>query len=172
MMSEPIYVRTSASTGRILWGELATNVLQANIIKILCLAFSLFFLPGLVFDTQAATLGVSIDISQQTMRVSVAGRVKHVWPVSTARPGYRTPVGTFKPTRLERIWYSTKYDNAPMPHSIFFLGGYAIHGTDDLRNLGRPVSHGCIRLHPANARTLFNLVNQYGQSNTRIAIQR
>lgn len=120
----------------------------------------------------AASVTVRIDLSEQRMRVSVGGHRKYVWRVSTARRGYRTPVGRFRPIRLERQWYSRRYDYAPMPYSIFFLGGYAIHGTDQIRNLGRPVSHGCVRLHPANARTLFNLVRANGSRATRILITR
>jgi lipoprotein-anchoring transpeptidase ErfK/SrfK len=120
----------------------------------------------------AAAVSVRIDLSEQRMRVSINGRSAYSWPVSTARPGYRTPTGTFHPIRLERIWYSSIYDSAPMPYSIFFSGGYAIHGTTEIRNLGRPVSHGCVRLHPGNAQTLFNLVRKYGSGNTLITIMR
>ena len=119
----------------------------------------------------AATLTVRIDLSQQTMDVQVDGAWRYSWPVSTARRGYRTPTGEYRPIRLERSWYSRKYDNAPMPHSIFFLGGYAIHGTNDIKNLGRPVSHGCVRLHPDNAATLFALVKAAGMPATRIVIR-
>lgn len=131
---------------------------------------------GLVFAllrplvAQTAELGVLIDLSEQTMVVEVDGFPAYTWPVSTARAGYRTPTGRFRPIRLERVWYSRKYDNAPMPHSIFFHGGYAIHGTTEIRSLGRPVSHGCIRLHPDNARILFGLVRSYGSGSTTIVI--
>lgn len=118
----------------------------------------------------AAKVDVGIDLSQQRMRVSVLGRPVHTWLVSTARPGYRTPTGTFHPMRLERTWYSTIYDYAPMPYSVFFYGGYAIHGTTEIRKLGQPASHGCVRLHPDNARTLFNLIVKYGKANALIRI--
>jgi len=114
----------------------------------------------------------SIDLSDQVMTVSIDGAPAYAWAVSTARPGYRTPLGEYHPIRLERQWYSTKYDNAPMPHSIFFYGGYAIHGTTEIASLGRPVSHGCVRLHPDNARTLFELVRESGFDHTTIAVQR
>jgi lipoprotein-anchoring transpeptidase ErfK/SrfK len=120
----------------------------------------------------AAAVSVRIDLSEQRMRVSINGRSAYSWPVSTARPGYRTPTGAFHPIRLERVWYSSIYDSAPMPYSIFFSGGYAIHGTTEIRNLGRPVSHGCVRLHPGNAQILFNLVRKYGYGNTLITITR
>lgn len=132
------------------------------------LSISLHAPPAVAGDS----LSVRIDLSSQRMRVSIKGRPAYVWPVSTARPGYRTPIGRFRPIRLERVWYSSIYENAPMPYSIFFHGGYAIHGTYDTRNLGRAVSHGCVRLHPANARTLFDLVRQYGRANTLITIVR
>ncbi len=85
------------------------------------------------------------------------------------RKGYRTPNGVFRPTRLEKNWYSRKYGGA-MPSAVFFHGGYAIHGTSAVRALGRPASHGCIRLHPANAAKLFALVKKHGASQTRIAL--
>jgi lipoprotein-anchoring transpeptidase ErfK/SrfK len=105
------------------------------------------------------------------MTVSENGRVIYSWRVSTARNGYHTPRGTYKPTRLHRMWYSRKYDNSPMPHSIFFRGGYAIHGTNYVKSLGRPASHGCVRLAPGNARALYNLVRAHGPKNTRIIVQ-
>ena len=123
-------------------------------------------------EAHAARLIATIDISDQRMYVSLDGSQVGAWVISTARPGYRTPLGTYKPVRLERTWYSTKYDYAPMPYSIFFRGGYAIHGTDDLKRLGRPVSHGCVRLHPDNARTLFNLVRKVGRNASRIVVRR
>jgi lipoprotein-anchoring transpeptidase ErfK/SrfK len=124
------------------------------------------------FVTSGASAGVvaKIDISRQTMTVTENGNVLYSWAVSTARKGYRTPRGSFRPVRMHKTWYSRKYDNAPMPYSIFFYGGYAIHGTDHIKSLGRPASHGCIRLHPSNARTLYNLVRAYGAGNTRIIL--
>ncbi len=117
-----------------------------------------------------ADVRIRIDKSSQTMTVNVDGWSQYQWPVSTAKRGYYTPTGSWRPFRLERSWYSRKYDNAPMPNSIFFLGGYAIHGTTHVSQLGRPASRGCIRLHPAHARELFALVRQYGMRQTRITI--
>jgi lipoprotein-anchoring transpeptidase ErfK/SrfK len=131
---------------------------------------------GLALATFTSTLQASvlaqIDISQQTMRVYVNGQLRHVWPVSTARRGYSTPIGSYRPTTLSRFHRSSKYNWSPMPHSIFFRGGYAIHGSYDLRSLGGPASHGCIRLHPANARELFQMVSYFGPGDTRIVIHR
>ena len=117
-----------------------------------------------------ANIAVRIDISNQTMHVSVNGWPYATWRVSTARSGYWTPRGSFRPFLLKRMHYSRKYDNSPMPHSIFFRGGYAIHGTGSVRALGRPASHGCIRLAPGNAARLYSLVRQYGKGDTRIVI--
>ncbi len=133
------------------------------------LAFVVLFLA---IGTGSALAGVvaRIDIAKQTMTVSENGSVLYSWKVSTGRKPYRTPRGTYRPIRMHKMWYSRKYDNAPMPHSIFFHGGYAIHGTDALASLGRPASHGCVRLHPTNARTLYDLVKSRGSKNTRIVL--
>jgi len=118
----------------------------------------------------SADVRVRIDKSSQVMTVWVNGYAQYQWPVSTAKRGYYTPTGSWRPFRLEPTWYSRKYDNAPMPSSIFFTGGYAIHGTTYASQLGRPASRGCVRLHPANARLLFSLVRSHGMKNTRITI--
>ena len=136
---------------------------------------ALCILVAVVHVDGAQTMGrirAEIDLSEQRLYLFVDGRLTNRWPVSTARRGYRTPVGRFHPIRLERSWYSRKYDWAPMPHSVFFLGGYAIHGTTEINRLGRAVSHGCIRLHPSNAAQLFNLVKQVGRQKTDIVIRR
>jgi lipoprotein-anchoring transpeptidase ErfK/SrfK len=118
----------------------------------------------------ASTILARVSISDQTMDVYVDGWQQYSWPVSTARKGYYTPTGVFHAQRLAEIWYSKKYDNSPMPHSIFFNGGYAIHGTEYVKRLGTPASHGCIRLHPDNAETLFELVQENGMSSIRIEV--
>jgi lipoprotein-anchoring transpeptidase ErfK/SrfK len=117
-----------------------------------------------------AQIVAKITLSAQRMDVYVDGAPRYTWRVSTARPGYRTPVGSFKPTALVRHHRSTIYDGSPMPHSIFFLRGYAIHGSYEIKHLGRRASHGCVRLHPKNAAALYSLVRQYGVGNTLIQI--
>jgi lipoprotein-anchoring transpeptidase ErfK/SrfK len=125
----------------------------------------------LVFPAIAqAQILARINLSSQRMNVYVDGAPIYSWPVSTARPGYRTPVGTFKPTVLVRYHRSTIYSGSPMPYSIFFLRGYAIHGSYETKYLGRPASHGCIRLHPSNAAALYSLVQRHGAGNTVIQI--
>ena len=116
-----------------------------------------------------AGIVVTVDKTAQQLTVQVDGATRYQWPVSTARWGYRTPNGSYRPQRLERQWYSRKYDWSPMPYSIFFDGGYAIHGSTEISRLGRPASHGCIRLHPQNAAILFDLV-KHNVSNTRIVV--
>ncbi|MGJ0506426.1 MAG: L,D-transpeptidase [Methylocystis sp.] len=111
--------------------------------------------------TAEARVLIHINLASQRMHVTSADG-DFSWAVSTARPGYRTPRGVFAATALQPIHYSTKYDNAPMPHSIFFSGGYAIHGTYATRSLGRPASHGCVRLSPGHAALLYNLVRREG----------
>lgn len=127
-----------------------------------------------VFSAGTALAGVvaKVDLSAQMMYVYVDGELYYTWPVSTARAGYRTPTGTYRVQSMKRFHRSSRYHNSPMPHSIFFHGGYAIHGSYATRRLGRRASHGCIRLHPSNARELYGLVKDYGPRNTRIVIRR
>ncbi len=119
---------------------------------------------------RAATVLANIDLRSQTMTVSEDGVLKYRWKVSTARRGYVTPTGSYTAKWLSRDHRSKKYDNAPMPYAVFFNGGYAVHGTYELKHLGRPASHGCVRLEPRNAATFFSLTSEVGLSNTRIVI--
>ncbi len=121
------------------------------------------------FAPAQAGVVITVDKSEQRLDVAVDGVHRYEWPVSTARMGYNTPNGTYRPERLARKWFSSKYDWSPMPYSIFFHGGYAIHGSYEISHIGRPASHGCIRLHPANAAVLFALVEQH-RNDTRIVV--
>lgn len=116
-----------------------------------------------------AGVDVKVDIPAQRMSVTTTDGEVYDWKISSGRKGFRSPNGVYRPTRLEKNWYSRKYGGA-MPYSVFFRGGYAIHGTGAVGALGRPASHGCIRLHPANAAKLFALVKKHGASQTRIAL--
>jgi hypothetical protein len=118
----------------------------------------------------AAEVVAEIALGSQRMTVRVDGLTRHVWAVSTARQGYMTPIGSFRPERLERVWYSTIYHGSPMPYAVFFHGGFAVHGTYETGALGRPASHGCVRLHPENARQLFELIRAYGPDRSRIVV--
>ena len=112
-----------------------------------------------------AETNITVSKSQQMMQVD-SDSGSYQWPVSTARRGYYTPTGTFHPYSLQPMHYSRKYDNSPMPHSIFFSGGYAIHATPHVGNLGRPASHGCVRLHPSHAATLYGIVKNDREGTT------
>lgn len=131
-------------------------------------AAAMFF--GLSAQASASGLVAKVDVSKQTMTVTRHGKVVHVWPVSTARKGYVTPRGTWRPTRLHKMWYSRKYDMSPMPYSVFYHGGYAIHGTNAVGRLGTPASHGCVRLHTSNAAKFYAMVKEVGPGNTRIIV--
>ena len=117
-----------------------------------------------------AELLVNISKSQQRLSVTIDGAEAYRWPVSTGRRGHETPTGKFRPIRLERHWYSHEYGMTPMPWAVFFHRGYAVHGTMEAYNLGHAASHGCVRLRPDNASTLFSLVRHEGVRNTRIVI--
>ena len=118
-----------------------------------------------------AAVQITIDKSAQLMTVERDGRALYQWPVSTGKAGFDTPSGKFKAFRLERDHYSREWDDAPMPFSIFFTQkGHAIHGSLDTKNIGRPASHGCVRLTPANAEKLFALVQEDGVLNTTVIL--
>ena len=119
----------------------------------------------------AADVVAEIKLSQQTMVVSVDGVVHHVWRVSTGRSGWRTPTGTFRPQSMQVRHFSTLFNGAPMPYSIFFTpDGHAIHGSLETRRLGKAVSHGCIRLDPRNAAVLYDLVTAEGLGKTEVIV--
>lgn len=129
--------------------------------------FSLFLLlPG---HSQAEIVAKIIK-STQTMKVYVNGVETYKWKVSTARRGYVTPVGQWRPKWLSRMHYSRKYHMSPMPYSVFYKGGYAIHGTRAVRRLGRTASHGCVRLQTKNAKTFYSLVLRHGKRNSRVVV--
>jgi hypothetical protein len=133
----------------------------------------IFALAALILScsvpARAEEIVVTVDKTEQRLTVEVDGATRYQWPVSTARRGYRTPNGTYRPQWLARKWFSREYDWSPMPYSIFFDGGYAIHGSYEVSHLGRPASHGCIRLHPENAAILFALVRNK-MKDTRIVV--
>ena len=138
--------------------------------RLFCVVAALVFAVALTRSASAAVV-VDIDRAVQRMAVTVDGAPRYNWRVSTARRGYITPPGTYHPEMLARHWFSRKYYNSPMPHSIFFYGGFAIHGTYDIARLGGPASHGCVRLDPNHAAILYGLVAHEGMRNTTIVVQ-
>lgn len=116
------------------------------------------------------TLTASIDLKRQRMVVNVGGETRYSWPISSGVAAYATPTGNFRPQWTAKMWYSRKYDMAPMPHAVFINGGVAVHGTSHTKYLGSPASHGCIRLAPGNAATFYNLVQRHGMARTRVSV--
>src|SRR5712691_12411302 len=118
-----------------------------------------------------ASVAITVDKNNQMMIVAVDGVERYHWPVSTGIPSHETPTGSFRTFRMEEDHYSKEFDDAPMPHSIFFTKiGHAIHGTDSVNRLGSPASHGCVRLSRANAATLYALVQEQGVLNTTVTL--
>jgi lipoprotein-anchoring transpeptidase ErfK/SrfK len=127
--------------------------------------------PGSSNQQPLSKVLITIDKTKQRMTVLVDGTDQYDWPVSTGRAGYSTPSGTFTPTSMNEVWYSKQWDNSPMPHSIFFMkDGHAIHGSYEVKSLGKPVSHGCVRISPQNATILFDLVRKNGMENTKVVL--
>lgn len=124
--------------------------------------FFLFLTLLIVPLAAQAKVRISIDLSSQTMDVQASNGESYSWRISSARAGYITPRGTFSANSLQAMHFSKKYHHSPMPHSIFFRGGFAIHGTYETRSLGRPASHGCVRISPAHAAILYDLVRAEG----------
>jgi lipoprotein-anchoring transpeptidase ErfK/SrfK len=129
----------------------------------------LCLIAPLASDRARADVYISVSKASQRMTVMVDGKPRNNWAISSGLNG-GPPSGTFRPQRLEKMWHSRTYDWSPMPHSIFFHHGFAIHGTNYVSRLGRRASHGCVRLHPSNAATLFALVKQHGMGRTTIAV--
>lgn len=134
-------------------------------------ALSVAFMGLGVSTSSAASLIARVDVAAQRMTVSQYGKVIHEWPVSTARAGFSTPRGDFRPYRVHKMWHSRTYDNAPMPFAVFYDRGWAVHGTTAVNRLGTPASHGCVRLETANAEIFYTLVRQVGPGNTKIIVE-
>ena len=127
--------------------------------------------PEATSGAKSLSVLITIDKTKQKMTVSIDAIKKYVWPVSTGRPGYSTPSGTYTATSMNEVWYSKEWDNAPMPHAVFFMtDGHAIHGSYEIKTLGKPVSHGCVRISPKNAATLYALVEKSGLKNTQVML--
>lgn len=138
-------------------------------IAVVAAALLVTFFPA--SNRAEASVLVRVSRSSQTMNVVVDGAQRYTWKVSTGRPGYGTPGGVYHPQMMAARWFSRKYYNSPMPHSVFFHGGFAIHGSYEIARLGGPASHGCIRLHPSNAAVLFGIIQREGMGATTIVVQ-
>src|SRR5438552_2455156 len=141
---------------------------QSNMRSFLIAFTALMLVAG---GAAQAKVAITVDKDNQRMTVAVDGVERYHWPVSTGLPSYETPNGSFRTFRMEEDHYSKEFDDAPMPHSIFFTKiGHAIHGTDSVNRLGSPASHGCVRLSRANAATLYALVQDQGVLNTTVTL--
>lgn len=144
-----------------------------GVVRMKCLTLSLsaaaLLLSGI--SAQATALVARVDVAAQKMTVTHYGKLIYEWPVSTARTGFTTPRGEYRPYRMHKMWHSRTHDNAPMPFSVFYDRGWAIHGTTAVNRLGTPASHGCVRLETGNAEAFYTLVRQVGAGNTRIIVE-
>lgn len=141
---------------------LVAAVILASLFTSSANAFEVEILPPVV--------EAKVDIARQQMDVYVHGEKKYTWPVSTGTIRYKTPNGDYQPYRMHTLWHSRKYDLTPMPYAIFFYKGFAVHGTKSIRRLGRPASHGCVRLKTKDAKILFKLVLKHKRARTRISL--
>jgi lipoprotein-anchoring transpeptidase ErfK/SrfK len=150
--------------------EAGTTIERGNSMKLRAMILAALVTVLFVPSTQAETVVAMVDKSSQTMTVYYHGEVIDQWPVSTARAGKVTPSGTWTAQSMKRHHRSSRYNNAPMPYSIFYNGHFAIHGTNQVKKLGQPASAGCIRLHPDNAAKLFSLVQSEGLGNMQVVV--
>ena len=123
-------------------------------------------------STAQAGVDVKVNLATQQMEVKVDGQHYATWNVSTGRRGYTTPTGRYRIQSMQKMHYSRKYNNAPMPFSVFYSGGFAIHGTNAVSRLGRVASHGCVRLRTSNAQDLYRLIKAEGRRSTKITVFR
>lgn len=130
-------------------------------------------------ETAQPLVRIDVSIASQTLvmnewnSVSKQYETRMITKVSTGRrsAGYGTKRGDcWKPYYTNKMHYSKQYDDAPMPWSVFYFGGFAIHGTYAVSNLGNEASHGCVRVHPTKAKEIFETVNRVGKTNTLICI--
>jgi lipoprotein-anchoring transpeptidase ErfK/SrfK len=139
-------------------------------LKIVWMAAALLAAVAAGVTPARAEIVAQVSLTAQTMTVTVDGVSTYTWPVSTARRGYITPKGKWGVQSMHKMHYSSLFNNAPMPFTIFYNGHYAIHGTVDVKRLGQPASAGCVRLHPDNARALFDLVKGRGPEALQVVV--
>jgi lipoprotein-anchoring transpeptidase ErfK/SrfK len=150
--------------------ECSGSRVLVGVMRIVAFVVSMIFAAILAASPAAAgRMTATVSLSKQVMVVKVDGETVAVWRVSTGKRGYATPRGVYSPKRLSAKHFSRKYNNAPMPYAVFFRGGYAVHGTTEVARLGRPASHGCVRLATGNAAKFFRLVQKHGKG-SRIVI--
>lgn len=167
---EPASQDAKAGNGPKIWEAAKSAVLAKNEDAAKSAEVAMDAAPAKPAPAPEPTLKVAIDLKTQNMTVSEHGDVTYSWPISSGTADHPTPRGSFRPQWTAKMWYSRKYDNAPMPNAVFINGGVAIHATYATRMLGRPASHGCIRLAPGNAATFYRLVHKHGLKLTRVSV--
>jgi len=119
--------------------------------------------------------------SAQTLSVYLDQKLLHIYRVSTGieipvittsgQPSDRvTPTGRFRIYYRSIDYVSNTWTNAKMPYAQFFSNGAAIHATSHYTYIGQRDSGGCVRLHPNNAKVLWDLVDKYGVKNTWVIV--
>jgi hypothetical protein len=160
ILSQPL-TRSECQKAGMKWNE------NANV----CAEKTAVQLAPQAINPAAPTIVINIDKTKQRMTILLDGVQRYDWPVSTGKAGYSTPSGSYTPISMNKVWYSKEWDNAPMPHSIFYTeDGHAIHGSYDVKHLGKAASHGCVRLSPQNAITLYTLIEKSGLKNTQVVL--
>ena len=186
-----VYVIYNVRSLHLCTTECLESIEMRIFLLVLCIACC--FCSGVVFAGDDPDLLIQINLKRQHMEVmvrtvlddgkessTVSYETIHSWNVSTGRFHYGTPPGKYTPRGMDKNHHSSIYPKnrkrgklgASMPYSIFFLPMYAIHGTNEVSRLGSPASHGCVRLSVSNAAKLFELVKNYGMSDTLIVIVR
>jgi hypothetical protein len=128
---------------------------------------------------QTCQVFAHVKKAEQKLYLYVNGQLQAVWATSTGTTGHGTPNFDTRPDgRIYNKYTSKKYPGGDynglgnMPYAVFIRGGFAIHGTGrgNWPKLGRPASHGCIRIHPDNAAVFNSLVRNAGIQNTWITV--
>jgi lipoprotein-anchoring transpeptidase ErfK/SrfK len=135
-------------------------------------AFSALAMLAVTLPAQSASLRATVDLSQQRMYVTINGKQRYSWRVSTGKRGWETRPGSYTPFAQREKFYSSKWKMS-LPY-LTWIGrdGTAIHGTYLTKRLGRTASHGCIRLSIGNARTFYRLVEKHGFWGTEVIVKR
>ena len=122
-----------------------------------------------------------VDKSKQKLYLWIMGELKDSFLVSTGKgKKHETPVMSLHPDGPVLTKYSSKkfpggsyLGLGNMPYAVFIRDGYAVHGTTtgNFAKLGTKASHGCIRLHPDNAKVFNALVKSVGIGQTWISVK-
>lgn len=147
------------------------NFAAARATLLLLICCGLIGIGGVV-EASAETIVAKVSLKQQRMRVYINGKRKFTWRVSTGKKGWETRRDRYTPFALTPYYYSDKW-KMKLPFLVSISDdGTAIHGTTLTSRLGRPASHGCIRLSIPNAKKFYELVSAHGMWNTEVIVTR